>query len=161
MHFTFDLMIGLVTYDETVFYRDACCKEHSTMQYALNEIIGCKKVSTISTIHQVAQSCIVMIKNNTHINSNKEQFSVVLGYYAKETMTIYQIRKIVSIFDNYTLAGFLEWLSGERGWKFYIPPSDAEGNTVWKKKCIVTKLNTLQGVHCLFAPKNTKIIVWY
>ena len=70
-------------------------------------------------------------------------------------MTTDQREKIVSIFDSYTSVGFLDWLSGERGWKFHNPPSDAVGSTVWKKH-IVTKLNILQGVHSLFAPVTQK-----
>jgi len=46
----------------------------------------------------------VMIKNiNATINNNKiGQFSIVLDYIAGRTMTTYQIKKIVSIFDSYT-----------------------------------------------------------
>jgi hypothetical protein len=164
-HFTFDLMVGLEKLDDAVSLHNACCKEGSMMRYVLNKVVGYKLLSeqyVYSPLqHNVTNSCMVMIKNiNTTINDNNKigHFSIVLDYIAGRTMPTYQIKKIVSMFDNYTSPGYLDWLSGERGWKFYNPPSDAAGSsssTVWKKR-IVTKLNILQGVHSLFAPITQK-----
>jgi hypothetical protein len=156
-HFTLDLMVGLDKLDDAVSLHNACCKEGSMMRYVINKVVGYKLLSE-QYVHtplqkNVANSCMVMIKNNAPITG---QFSIVLDYIAGRTMTMYQIKKIVSIFDSYNSIGFLDWLSGERGWKFYNPPSDTAGsNTVWKKR-IVTKLNILQGVHSLFAPITQK-----
>jgi hypothetical protein len=155
-HFTLDLMVGLDNLDDAVSLHNACCKEGSMLRSVLNKVVGYKLLSeqyvNSSLQHNVTNSCVVMIKNNAPITG---QFSIVLDYIAGRTMTMYQIKKIVSLFDSYNSIGFLDWLSGERGWRFYNPPSDAEGNTVWKKR-IVTKLNILQGVHSLFAPITQK-----
>ena len=107
-HFTFDLMVGLDKLDDAVSLHYACCKEGSMMRYVLNKVVGYKLLSEQNVYsplqHNVTNTCMVMIKNiNATINNNKiGQFSIVLDYIAGRTMTAYQIKKIVSIFDSYT-----------------------------------------------------------
>ena len=148
---------GLETLADAVVLQGACQKGGSMLRKVLKKVAGLELLvldeNSTPSVCQVKRSCTVTI-NTTHFD-NKTQYLIVLDYRAGRLVTTDQREKIVSIFDSYTSAGFLDWLSGERGWKFHNPPSDAVGSTVWKKR-IVTKLNILQGVHSLFAPATQK-----
>ena len=67
-----------------------------------------------------------------------------------ETMSRAQQEKVRRIFANYRVEGFINWLRGEKGWRY-----STIGNTHWKKISLL-QLNTLQSVWTLFAPDEQK-----
>ena len=79
------------------------------------------------------------------------KYSIVFEYSAAgQQFPQYLMSKLKAIFDKHTCAGFVDWLSGATGWKY-----DITDGTKWKT-CVVAKLNSLQGVHSLFAKDRTQ-----
>jgi len=79
------------------------------------------------------------------------KYAIVFEYSAEgQQFPSYQMSKLKAVFQKHTCAGFLNWLSGATGWKY-----DITDGTKWKT-CVVAKLNSLQGVHSIFAKDRTQ-----
>ena len=75
----------------------------------------------------------------------------------QDPLTWQNRKSLQRIFAKRSKCGFLEWLSGAKGWRIEGSGSGSNMGHAWVKDFVVV-LNHLQGVHKMFAPKEQRYI---
>ena len=121
---------------------EACLKRGSLFRDRLHEIgVSCDFDVTVTSSSPSSSA------------TKKPEVSYGLLLDTRLPLAITQVRSLRAIFRSLNKVGFLEWLSGAKGWKFDSGSVDAK----WKPS-ILNKLNCLQDVFKNFAPDAQKFM---